>query len=389
MEFYYKVTNKYENHHGFQYQDGLNTLKQEFNNDPNASCVPGGLYFTTAEFLPKFYAFGVYLRTIHLPRQDPLFKMVADPDGDKWRVNRIILGRKYDLGDINTYLDLNLPLPSISFAVKNGFYELFKYLVERDVCDKLFLKSISLLSDAIKGGNILIVKYLVEQCGNTKFKCLDKCVEHENMELIRYFIDKGADPKHNDYCAIKTACCSGNLEIVKYFIEYVADMDELLGECLRIVASLGYIPIAEYLLKKGANLHHNEDQAFRNAVSNGCIDMVKYLYELGMNKDILTISLSTAILYKKIEVAKFLIEHGADIHADDDRAFIMACRNGLTDIVVLLYERGANINAQNGNALIESTVHMNLHIVKFLIEKGIIITKSKDKPASPCVEIDC
>ena len=34
---YFKITNKEENHNGFQYKDGLNVLEGEFNNDSNAS----------------------------------------------------------------------------------------------------------------------------------------------------------------------------------------------------------------------------------------------------------------------------------------------------------------------------------------------------------------
>ena len=41
---YYKITNKEENHNGFQYKDGLNIDTIEF--DPNGSCRPGGLYYT-------------------------------------------------------------------------------------------------------------------------------------------------------------------------------------------------------------------------------------------------------------------------------------------------------------------------------------------------------
>ena len=43
---YFKITNAKENHHGFQYVDGLNVLIEEFNDDPNDSCCAGGLYFT-------------------------------------------------------------------------------------------------------------------------------------------------------------------------------------------------------------------------------------------------------------------------------------------------------------------------------------------------------
>ena len=68
---YYKITNHLEKHHGYQYQDGLNILDKPF--EEEGKCVPGGLYFTTIEHIPNFYSYGVYLREIFLPQDDPEF----------------------------------------------------------------------------------------------------------------------------------------------------------------------------------------------------------------------------------------------------------------------------------------------------------------------------
>ena len=57
-ELYFKITNADENHHGFQYVNGLNILKEEFNDDPNQSCCAGGLYFTDAANILKFLGYG-------------------------------------------------------------------------------------------------------------------------------------------------------------------------------------------------------------------------------------------------------------------------------------------------------------------------------------------
>ncbi|NBX76582.1 MAG: hypothetical protein EBQ92_08510 [Proteobacteria bacterium] len=116
---YYKVTNKKENHRGFQYKDGLNELKEKFNDDPTKSCRDGaaGLYFTTSEYIHKFMDYGINIREVILPVDDPDFKMVKDPyteNGEVYRANKIILGHKYKLafsshGDlVNTILIFNL-----------------------------------------------------------------------------------------------------------------------------------------------------------------------------------------------------------------------------------------------------------------------------------------
>src|SRR4051812_28031688 len=89
---FYKVTNEPECHRGFQYQDGLNILKQPFNAS-SATCVSGGLYFTTKDHLPAFFTYGKWIRKVTLPVDDPDFLVVAD-HMNKWRANKIILGDK-------------------------------------------------------------------------------------------------------------------------------------------------------------------------------------------------------------------------------------------------------------------------------------------------------
>ena len=88
---YYKVLNAEECHNGFQYIEGLNVLRKPFNDDPKASCVPGGLYFANANNISKFDGYGPHVRQVTFPLEDPNFKVVADC-ADKFRANMIILG---------------------------------------------------------------------------------------------------------------------------------------------------------------------------------------------------------------------------------------------------------------------------------------------------------
>jgi len=45
-----------------------------------------------------------------------------------------------------------------------------------------------------------------------------------------------------------------------------------------------------------------------------------------------------------IEMVKVCLKHGADVHADDDRALRWAAHYGYTEIVKLLLDHGADIN---------------------------------------------
>ena len=132
MTTYYKVTNETECHYDFQYKDGLNVLDGPFNDNPLESCCEGGLYFSSKEHIHNFYGYGIHLREVFLPTDNPDFKMVKDKSGNKWRANMLILGKKYNLSNIDDlkYI-LNNINPStnglIDWASENGHVNVLEW----------------------------------------------------------------------------------------------------------------------------------------------------------------------------------------------------------------------------------------------------------------------
>ena len=65
-----------------------------------------------------------------------------------------------------------------------------------------------------------------------------------------------------------------------------------------------------------------------------------------------------------------LIEHGADVHADDDAALQFACDGGHVNLVKLLIQHGANVQARS-NAAVQN-IHRNpyVSILQLLIKNG-------------------
>ena len=85
-KIYYKITNQKENHHGLQYHDGLILDPVEFNGNPEGLCVKGGIYFTTKEYIHRFFGYGQWIRPVKLPSNA---NVVLDPSGDKYRADRL------------------------------------------------------------------------------------------------------------------------------------------------------------------------------------------------------------------------------------------------------------------------------------------------------------
>jgi ankyrin repeat protein len=68
------------------------------------------------------------------------------------------------------------------------------------------------------------------------------------------------------------------------------------------------------------------------------------------------------------EIVKYLVEHGANIHADNDYALRYAARNGHLEVVTCLVENGADIRAEGDYALRWAARNGHFDIVNYLRE---------------------
>lgn len=84
---YYKITNEEEVHGNLQYKTGLVIDVVEFDSNPKHSCVKGGIYFTTKEYLHRFFGYGKWIRPVIIPENA---QVVLDPERDKYRTDRLI-----------------------------------------------------------------------------------------------------------------------------------------------------------------------------------------------------------------------------------------------------------------------------------------------------------
>ncbi len=98
-------------------------------------------------------------------------------------------------------------------------------------------------------------------------------------------------------------------------------------------SSAGHLDIVKYLVEKGADIHAPNDlappdRALRQAAHNGHLDVVKYL-----------------------------VDKGSDIHVRDDLALKGAARGGHLEVVKYLVGKGADTGAKNPDCLIGGALH--------------------------------
>ncbi len=157
------------------------------------------------------------------------------------------------------------------------------------------------------------------------------------------------------------------------------DQDVMSG-MLEEMATEGSVKGVSVMLSKGADIHTDND-ALRFASIHGHLEVIKYLVEHGADihaED--DYALRLAGLNGHLDILKYLVEHDADIHADDDAALGWASLKGHLEVIKYLVEQGADIHAQNDYSLIIASGKGQLDVVKYFVEHGADIHTTNDWP---------
>lgn len=228
---------------------------------------------------------------------------------------------------------------------------------------------------------ILILALFVSQgCSNQVFaQGVSEAMEAifmKDYEKAREIINSGIDvnEKHRDSYLLNVACYRGDLELVQLLLNNGADVNVVAGDGATPLVWAGQGDktgeIVSLLLKKGAKIDAENKlgtSAFDNAARSYCtsknspsIEVLEILADHGADVDNPIpdgeakgyTNLTTAIVWNKIKLVRFLIDRGADINfvaADGNTPLMLACREGNLAMVNLLIVSGATTEAVNNN----------------------------------------
>ena len=164
--------------------------------------------------------------------------------------------------------------------------------------------------------------------------------------------------------------------------EYVSlSLDEILLDA----SEAGFLPLVKELLNRGADIHTENDRALILAIEEGHLEVVKLLLDRGA--DIHSEDdkpLTTAIENKQIEIIKLLLDRGVDINSGE--ALKTAAGRGNTEVVKFLLDRGADIHAKNDYALLWASGNGHVDTVKLLLDYGADIHVGEDRPLQLAAE---
>ncbi|NTV18133.1 MAG: hypothetical protein HGA83_01730 [Bacteroidales bacterium] len=203
---------------------------------------------------------------------------------------------------------------------------------------------------------------LHESGGNTALMLAAGQPNFTYTESAKLLIDKGAKINIQNKLGY-TALMLGvhNTEITKILIDKGASLDiqSKAGETALMLAAGKYTDAVKLLLDKGANILIRQQSAYRTsqnalgyAARYGNIDAAKLILEkavsLGIKAEILRASLHWAVISNQLEMAKYLLDEGANIEGDDELGgYTPLMETSMLEMVQLLVKRGANVNAKN------------------------------------------
>ena len=211
---------------------------------------------------------------------------------------------------------------------------------------------------------------------NHKNAILHSAARSGDHPLVHFLLDQcKANPNNLEHTTpLFEASLHGHVEVAKLLIKYGADVN---------------LDYSTTTVEDGFRLlgDHDDDSSEADvtplhiAVIYKRLETAKILIENGANVNVELgfhsgyTPLFSALLNESVEIAKLLIENGAKIHSENRESTLLsiACQDSNLDMVKLLVDNGANINqlSKYGDTNINiAAYHGRFETVKFLIDLG-------------------
>ncbi|MFA5850117.1 MAG: ankyrin repeat domain-containing protein [Bacteroidales bacterium] len=230
-------------------------------------------------------------------------------------------------------------------------------------------------------------------------------------ESAKLLIDKGAKIDIQNKMGY-TALMLGvhNTEISKILIDKGAklDLQSKGGETALMLAAGKYTDVVKMLIDKGANIlirqstYKVSPNAMDYAAMKGNIEAAKLLMaravSLGVKSEMIYSALHWAVISNQLEMAKYLLDEGANIEGNDDLGgYTPLMETSMLEMVEMLVSRGANVNARNkfdytplhkavSNYMVADPNEKNCDkILNLLIEKGAKIDAQDGNGNTPLI----
>jgi ankyrin repeat protein len=219
--------------------------------------------------------------------------------------------------------------------------------------------------DYCRGGNYEHIKYLVDNGYNFDDKTnynidsyfLDACASG-NLNLVSFIFGLGARISNHTF---RKTCEHGKLTVLDFLFDNFSDKI-LFVELLEIACLKNNLDLVKYLVSKGADIHSSKKLLAKTCSiypnKNQHRRMDIVKFLVENKYDINGPFVHTInFLDDDTEILEYLYQNGLCIHINDDLLFRRAVKNNHVKICAFLLSKGANVHARGENALALSIVY--------------------------------
>ncbi len=274
---FYKITNKGETFFEYKYNDGLNLLTEDFNDDLTKPCGKGGFYFTTLEHIHKFYTKGCYLRKVTLPKS---VKVVQD--SEKIRADMIILGKRYELCNVDTIKKFNLEIKLEIFRQANSIsiINVLNWIKVNNIAHDV--KYDSIVTHAIHKNYVDVLDYMYENFTFAiKFdptNLLLLAARCGSIDILEWLKNKGdINNKIFDLHLADWASSAGHTNVLDW-LEQNSTTFRYTTFSVDLAAEFGHMNVLNWFENRTYELKYTTD-AVDNASKNGFIDVLYWFQQ--------------------------------------------------------------------------------------------------------------
>ena len=281
----------------------------------------------------------------------------------------------------------------LSVAAEKGYVEIMKLLFDHGASPGSLTDSSPLIC-AVQNGHYEATVLLLKKGADpndplfeyTSRPPLVIAARNGHSNLVKLLLDKGAniEPKLTSHSALTVACSNGHTDCTMLLIERGANLNVIsdMGTPLTCAVANHQIECAKLLLEKGADVNQPKlmnETPLMVASKEGHVDEVKLLLKYNANVTAETngfTALYLACCNDHIEVAKVLIEKGADVNQIADKALeilLEVIERKYSDIACLLIRNRARVNTANvfGETPLACAVRNNdMRVVEELVQHG-------------------
>ena len=292
-----------------------------------------------------------------------------------------------------------------------GFRAMVDYLISKQPEDLSVRGHCGIpLHASLHNGHADVALSLLRHCIDVDIRGLDNrtplhmAADRGLLEVTRILIKRGASinardssdrtPLHPTCDGMPGTFDDTYLEVVQYLLEHGADVDAQAdtehSTPLHLASYHGGFKVAWLLLNHCVNINvrgkmsrtplHEVLTGLDNTLPDYYVDAVRFLLDHGADVDAEDDNRSTPLhvisKHGNVKAARLLLEHGARVDArDNDQStpLHLASRNGNVEAVRLLLERGADVHALNDKR--STPLHFasqsgNVEAVRLLVEHG-------------------